>query len=160
MNPLLYKAHPLQYRLVDLFIEPSAYAPADVLRLALIVLGINLLWAAVLWVAVPWVAEARVSWSRAYRLAVPACVVYAPLMLTVLSDVFAHAFQLRDRYILIFTLIVAGHMLAGFYGITVRDGSGTPVGMRAGMALSLVLFLASVPLDSVLFVASSTWGLL
>lgn len=47
-------------------------------------------------------------------LALPATFLYAPLMLTLLSDVFAHAFELRNRWILLFAIIAASQMLTAF----------------------------------------------
>lgn len=56
-------------------------------------------------------------------LALPATFLYAPLMLTLLSDVFAHAFELRNRWILLFAMIAASQMLTAFYAFVVRHTS-------------------------------------
>ncbi|MGX2038655.1 hypothetical protein ACWJKU_00765 [Methylocaldum sp. MU1018] len=146
MNPLLFKAHPLLYLSVDLLVYPSAHPANDFFRLILIYLTINLLWMTALRIAVRTTAGIRLTPFRAYSLALPGTFAYAPAMLTVLSDVLAHAFRLEERYILIFVIGVAAQMLAALYGFAVRsDRTGRPVGVTAGIAVSLLLLLASIP---------------
>lgn len=151
MNPLLFKAHPLLYLSVDLLIRPSAYSVDDVSRLILIYLVINLLWTAVLRLAVRRTVGIRLTLPRAYGLALPSAVVYTPLMLTVSSDILAHAFRLEERYILIFVIAVAAQMLGALYGVGIHfDRTGRPIGIRAGLSVALCLLLASLPLSVLL----------
>jgi tetrahydromethanopterin S-methyltransferase subunit G len=151
VNPLLFKAHPLLYLSVDLLLRPSAYSVDDFSRLVLIYLIINLPWMAALWFAVRRTVGIRLTLPRAYGLALPSAVVYAPLMLTVSSDILAHAFRLEERYILIFVIAVASQMLGALYGFGVRfDRTGRPIGIRAGLVVSLFLLLASIPFSFLL----------
>lgn len=151
MNPLLFKAHPLLYLSVDLLIRPSAYSVDDFSRLILIYLVINLLWTVALRLAVQRTVGIRLTPFRAYGLALPSTVVYAPLMLTVSSDILSHAFRLEERYILLFAITVAAQMLAALYGVGIRfDRTGQPIGVRAGIVVSLSLLLASIPLSLLL----------
>jgi hypothetical protein len=151
VNPLLFKAHPLLYLSVDLLIRPSAYSVDDVSRLILIYLVINLLWTAVLRLAVRRTVGIRLTLPRAYGLALPSAVVYTPLMLTVSSDILAHAFRLEERYILIFVIAVAAQMLGALYGVGIHfDRTGRPIGIRAGLGVALCLLLASLPLSVLL----------
>lgn len=151
MNPLLFKAHPLLYRSVDLLIRPSAYTIDDLSTLILIYLVITLLWMAALRHALRRIVGVSLTHLRAYGLALPAAVAYAPLMLTVSSDILAHAFRLEERYILLFTIAVATQMLGALYGVGVRfDRTGRPIGVRAGVAVSLFLLLASIPFSFLL----------
>ncbi|HYE36715.1 hypothetical protein [Methylocaldum sp.] len=146
MNPLLYKAHPLLYLSVDLLIHPSAHPVDDFSRLILIYLVINLLWMAAFRLAVRRTVGIRLTPLSAYGLALPSALFYAPLMLTVLNDVLAHAFRLEERYILIFVIAVAAQMLAALYAAVIRfDRTGQPIGVRAGIAISLFLLLSSIP---------------
>lgn len=146
MNPFLYKAHPLLYRLADLLANPSAHGPGDIAELSLIFLALNVLWA----VGLPWAArraaEIRVSFLKGYALALPATVLYAPLMISVVGDVAAQAFRFEDRFLLVFALFVVSQMLGGFYAVALRRGRrGDSVGLAAGMAVSLFLLLVSLP---------------
>ncbi|CAI8886211.1 hypothetical protein [Methylocaldum szegediense] len=151
MNPLLFKAHPLLYRSVDLLIRPSAYTVDDFSRLILIYLVIALLWTAALRFALRRMLGISLTPLRTYGLALPAAVAYAPLMLTVSSDVLAHAFRLEERYILLFTIAVAVQMLAALYGVCFRfNQTGRPIGIRGGLAVSLFLFVASIPFSFLL----------
>ena len=146
MNPFLYKAHPLLYRLVDFLLHPGAHGLDELSELVLIFLAINFFWApGLVWVARR-AAGVGLSFIKGYALALPACLGYAPLMLTLLGDVIAHAFRWPDRYLLIFSLFVATQMLGGFYALAFRQGGqGGPVDLAAGMAVSLFLFLVSIP---------------
>ena len=147
MNPLLFKAHPLLYRSVDLLIRPSAYTVDDFSRLILIYLIIALLWTA----ALRRLLGISLPLLRTYGLSLPAAVAYAPLMLTVSSDILAHAFRLEERYILLFTIAVAAQMLGALYGACFRfDRTGRPIGVRAGLAVSLFLLVASIPFSFLL----------
>lgn len=151
MNPLLFKAHPLLYRSVDLLIRPSAYTVDDFSRLILIYLIIALLWTAALRLALRRLLGISLPLLRTYGLSLPAAVAYAPLMLTVSSDILAHAFRLEERYILLFTIAVAAQMLGALYGACFRfDRTGRPIGVRAGLAVSLFLLVASIPFSFLL----------
>jgi hypothetical protein len=151
VNPLLFKAHPLLYLTVDLLTRPSAHSVDDFSRLILIYLAIALFWMAALRLAVRRAARVRLTPLHAYGLAIPAAMCYTPLMLTVSNDILAHAFRLEERYILIFVIAVAAQMLGAVYGFGVRfERTGRSIGLRAGLAVSLFLLLASVPFSFLL----------
>ena len=67
-------------------------------------------------------------------------------MLTILSDVFAHAFELKNRWFLLFVIIAASQMLTAFYAFVLRHKpSDVPTGIESGLAVSLFLLLVSIP---------------
>lgn len=147
MNPLLYKAHPLLYLTVDLLANPSAHSPREALRPALIYLAANLAFAPWLRWGARQAAGYAPSWGLAYALALPAVLLYLAPMLTVLGDVLAHAFRWADRLILVFCVFVAAQMLGAFYAVAIRDpAGGRALGLRNGLAVSLFLWLGSLPL--------------
>jgi hypothetical protein len=151
MNPFLFKAHPLLYRSVELLIHPFDHTLDDFTRLVLIFLIINLLWAAGLPWAVRRAAAIRVSLLQGYFLALPATVLYAPLVVTVLSDVVTRTFEMQNRFLLVFSILVVSQMLAGFYAFFLRQGRrAEPVGLVAGVTVSLFLLLVSLPACGVL----------
>jgi hypothetical protein len=146
MNPFLYKAHPRLLQWADLLANPSAHGIGEIADLALVFLALNALMALGLRWAAGRAAGIRPSFPKAFLLASPASLLYLPLMLTVVGDVVGHDFQLRERYILIFSIFVGSQMLAGFYAIALRHGPrGQPAGLRAGMAVALFLLLISIP---------------
>lgn len=151
MNPFLYKAHPLLYRLADLLAHPSGHGLGEIAELVLIFLAINLLWAPGLLWAARRAAEVRLPFLKGYLLALPATLVYAPLMMTVVSDVAGHAFRLEDRFLLVFAIFVTSQMLGGLYAFALSQGSrADPASLAAGMAVSLFLLLVSIPVSGVL----------
>jgi hypothetical protein len=146
MNPFLYKAHPLLLHWADLLANPSAHGIGELAELALGFLLLNA-WMALglLWTAGR-AAGIRLALAKAFLLAIPASLLYLPFMLTVVGDVIGHEFQLRERYILIFSIFVGSQMLSGFYAIALRHGPhGQPAGLATGMSVALVLFLVSIP---------------
>lgn len=160
MNPLLFKAHPLLYRTVDLLLHPGGYSVPEVAFLLAVFLGINQLWTLGLWLAVQRLAEVRLSLPASYGLALPACLFYAPLLMTVLGDVLDHGFRLEERAILIFVLVVGSQMLGAIYGLAIRTRQGKPVGIAIGLAISLALFLASLPFGLLLLWFNSIFRVL
>ena len=146
MNPLHFKAHPLLARWIDLIVEPSAHHASDILSLLVILLASNLLWASVL----PWLLRKmeglELSPLKAYLMALPASFLYAPLILTLLQDVIGHAFTLKNRWFLLFALLVASQLLTAFYAFGLRHArSGVAIGLESGLAVSLFLLLISIP---------------
>lgn len=149
MNPFLYKAHPLQYRLLNLLLDPGASSVEDALEPIAMMLALGLLWAPALVWAVGKADRLRLSLFRGYCLALPACLLYTPLMLTVVGDVAVHGFRFADRFFVVFALFVLSQMLAGFYAFALRHRpSGHPVGLLAGETVSLFLLLYSLPVAS------------
>lgn len=149
MNPLLYKAHPLLYLTVDLLANPAAHALREVGRLALVYLAVTLVW-------VPWLrwgvnkaAGFAPSYPLAYVLALPAALFYLGPTLTLLGDVLAHEFHFSERFILVFCLFVATQMLGAFYAVAIRQPGGG-IGLSDGMAVSLLLWLLSLPTGLIL----------
>lgn len=148
MNPLLYKAHPLLRLTLELLIDPSAHSPREAVRPALAYLAVGLVLAPVLWKAAKTATGRAPSPLLAYSLALPAALLYFAPMLTLLGDVLAHEFHFADRFILVFCVFVAAQMLGGLYAVAIRHpGSGAPVGLADGLAISLVLWLVSLPLS-------------
>lgn len=147
MNPFLYKAHPLLQNLVILLTEPSAYRLDEAAALVLLVLAINLLWTpGLVWVARK-ADKLRLSLVQGYALALPACLGYTPLVLTVVGDVAAHGFRLQDRFIVVFATFAVSQILTGFYAFALRHRpGGYPAGLLAGATVSLFLLLMSLPL--------------
>jgi hypothetical protein len=144
MNPLLYKAHPLLHLTVDLLANPAAHSLREAARPALVYLAVNLAFAPGLW----WGAKkagGAPSLGLAYLLALPAALLYFAPMLTLLGDVLAHEFHFADRFILAFCVFVAIQMLGAFYAVALRRPGGGPIGLRDGLAVSLLLWLASLP---------------
>lgn len=161
MNPLLFKAHPLQYRMVDLVLNPRSYALADVGEVVLILLVVAPLWAAIVLPSAWKVGGTRVTWLRAYGLALPSTVIYLPLLLTALGDVINHAFHLQERWLLLLSIFVASQLLAAFYGFALRaPRTGKPIGLQQGLALSLILLLGSVPLTLALLYVDGLFSVL
>jgi hypothetical protein len=151
MNPFLYKAHPLMYRLVDFLIRPSAYRLDDISELALIFLAINIFWALGLYWVARRAAGVRLPFLKSYGLALPATILYAPPLMTVVGDVAAQAFHMEERFLLVFAIFVGSQMLGGFYAAALRQGRRSePAGLAAGLAVSLFLLLVSVPFSGLL----------
>jgi hypothetical protein len=147
MNPLLYKAHPLLRLTVELLVDPAAHSLREVALLALVYLAVCFVLALVLWRASNAVVGITPSLLLAYVLALPAALAYFAPMLTLLADVVAHEFHFADRFILVFCVFVAAQMLGGLYAVAIRHpGSGAPIGLGDGLAISLLLWLASLPL--------------
>ena len=146
MNPLLFKAHPLLARWIDLITHPTAQNLSDLLYLLGMLLATNLLWAA----GLPWLLRKAEGLTltplKAYLAALPATLLYAPLMLTLLQDVIGHSFEFRNRFFLLFALVVGSQLLTALYAFTLRhERSGAPIGIESGLSVSLFLLLASIP---------------
>jgi hypothetical protein len=144
MNPLLYKAHPLLYRSVDLLLHPASHSLFDLVRLLSLYLILNLPWVLGLRWVIRKVTGLRLSWLQAFALALLSIPFYLPIMLTLLSDVASHSFHFRERYILLFTIGVVVVMFAGIYGALIRDARSDWIGLSAGFSIALVLLLLSM----------------
>ena len=148
MNPFLYKAHPLLRRLISLFVDPHSSSLTDKAELIALMLALNLLWApGLVWAA--WqVDRLRLPLVKGYLLALPASLLYTPMVLTVVNDVAAQGFRFQDRFLLVFAIFVVSQMLTAFYAFALRHRpSGYPVGLGAGATLSLFLLLYSLAIS-------------
>lgn len=156
MNPLTFNAHRLLTRWIELLMEPSAHGLQDASQLLGILLLSNFLWA----VGLTWIVRKtealQLTPLKAYILALPATFLYSPLMLTLLSDVVAHAFALKNRSFLLFAIIAASQMLTAFYAFVLRyKPSNVPIGLESGLAISLFLLLASIPSSALMMIINS-----
>lgn len=146
MNPLFYKAHPLLYLTVDLAAHPSSHTLGEAVRLLLIYLASSLFFSACLWWGTRKAAGFAPRLATVFLLALAASVCYLGPMLTLLGDVLVHGFRFAERFILVFCLFVAAQMLSGLYAVSVRDPrTGRAIGLADGFALSLLLWLMSIP---------------
>ena len=147
MNPLLYKAHPLMHLTVDLLANPGAHSVHEALKAILIYLAINLVWAIGLWQGMRKVTGVAPPYWLAYVLALPALLFYLPTMATILNDIITHQFHFAERFILVFCVVVATQILGVFYAVAIRNPrNGMPVGLQDGMAVSLWMWLFSLPI--------------
>ncbi len=147
MNPLLYKAHPLMHLTVDLLANPAAHSFHDALKAILIYLAINLVWAIGLWQGTRKVTEVAPPYWLAYVLALPSLLFYLPAMATILNDIITHQFHFAERFILVFCVMVATQILGVFYAVAIRNPrNGMPIGLQDGMAVSLWMWLFSLPI--------------
>lgn len=146
MNPLLYKAHPLLWLTFDVLVHPGNHPHKEVLLLCLGYLAANFLWAFWLWLGMKHSTDTPPAPWLAYLLALPALILYLPLMLTLLSDVLAHSFQFKERFILSFILLVSSQMLTLFYAVTIRNTqSDATHRLLDGLAYALYMWLFSLP---------------
>ena len=145
MNPFLYKAHPLLYRVIDLVTHPASSTTGDVVFLIVFFLVVNLLWAACLLLATQQIAKFRLSFASAYKLALGSVVLSIPLMLTLVSDFLNDSFQLRDRYIFLFALIVVVHITALLHGVGIKHPHEGAIGLEKGFFISLFMMLLAIP---------------
>ena len=57
-------------------------------------------------------------------------------MLTLLCDVFAHTFELKNRWFLLFAIIAASQILTAFYAFVLRHRpSDVPIRLESGLAI-------------------------
>jgi hypothetical protein len=151
MNPLLYNAHPLLWLTVDLIDNPKAHSLGEAGRLALTYLFVNLAWAPWLWLGVRKSVGFSLNILWAYVFALPAQILYLPIMLTLLGDVLAHEFHFSNRFILVFCVLIASQMLAAFYAASIRNPfDGKAIGMIDGLNVSLFMWLLSLPVGTAL----------
>lgn len=157
MNPLLFKAHPLLELTVALVMNPRGHSLGEFWLLVSIYLIVNLAWAGLLMKAVRWNAGFAPPYWHAYFLALPSLIFYLPLMLTLLSDVLAHDFHFSQRYILIFTFLIALHMLGAAYGVLIgHPRHRRVIGLHLGLMVALTLLLLSLPLG-LLMLGLNAW---
>ena len=70
-----------------------------------------------------------------------------------MSDVFSHAFELKNRWFLLFAIIAASQILTAYYAFVVRhQPSDVPIGIESGLAASLFLLLVSIPATSLMMI--------
>lgn len=146
MNPLLYKAHPVLTRWIELLTEPHLQGSKGLLAALTLVLLSNLMWA----LCLPWLLrkyeDIHIKPVKAYLLSLPAAFLYAPLMLTLLNDVLTHTFEFSDRYFLVFSIVVATQLLAAYYAFVIRhEPDANPIGLESGLSISLFMLLVSIP---------------
>lgn len=146
MNPLTFKAHPLLTQWLEWLLTPSNHSVGFALHLALILLGSNLLWAAGLPLMLRKLENLRLSPIKTYWMALPATFIYEPLMLTLMEDVIHHAFLFSERWFLLLALLIGSQFLTAFYAFALRHPrSDVPIGIDSGLAVSMLLLLASMP---------------
>lgn len=152
MNPLLYKAHPLLSRWIELLTHPGSQSVSDLLVMALVLLGGNIILAIGLFWLIRKAEEVVLTPGKAYWLALPASFLYTPVVLTALQDVIKHDFELKNRFFLLFGLVVISQLLTAFFAFAIKDSarSGQPIGLESGLAASLLLLLLSIPVALVL----------
>jgi len=136
MNPLTYNAHRLLTRWIDLLLERSAHGLQDASQLTGILLISNFLWAA----GLPWILlkteNLQLPPPKAYILSCQQRSSIPPLMLTLLCDVFAHTFELKNRWFLLFAIIAASQILTAFYAFVLRHRpSDVPIRLESGLAI-------------------------
>lgn len=158
MNPLLYKAHPLLTRWVDLLSAPGAQSPDKLYYLIVVLMSCNLLWA----IGLPWLlrkAEGlEIRPIKAYLMALPATALYSPLMLTLLQDVLGHNFDFQDRWVLLLVLLAVSQLLTALYAFTLRhERSGVAIGLESGLTVSMFLLLVSIPASMILIGTNALW---
>ncbi len=146
MNPFTYKAHPLLAEWMGLMTQTSD-SPGPDLRHVLIILSVTTpLFAVALKRITQKLEEISLSALKSFVLAIPSALLYTPLMLTFLNDVVHHAFVFRERWFLLFALIVVSQMLAAFYAFLIHSPRERgPVGIDSGLGISLFLLLISIP---------------
>lgn len=153
MNPFLYKAHPLLVHWADLVLNPTASGLEDFSALLVAIMAANGVFAFGLVRGVRLTGGISLPFWRGYVLALPSCLLYTPPTLTVLADIAAGAFHWEDRFILVFAIFVASQVLGAFYTVAVRyRGGNRPIGVAAGMTVSLWMLLISIPVCLVLLV--------
>lgn len=160
MNPFLFKAHALLAATLGLVLNPAGSAPALWVKLAALYLSMNLPWALVLMLALRKAANLRLGYGQAYVAALPALLLFLPLVLTLLDDIIHHAFLWRERFIFVFAVAVAGLLGTAGYGLLVRHPrSGKPIGLEAGLVVAMALLLASVPYGLLLLGLDAAFGI-
>jgi hypothetical protein len=139
------------YLTVDLLANPSAHTAHEAIKLALIYLAINLIGSIWLWQGTRKIAGFAPSYILAYVLAMPAILLYLSPMLTLLKDVMAHQFHFAERFILVLAVVVATQMLGVFYAVAIRYPiNGQALGLQDGMAVSLWMWLSTLPVGLIL----------
>ena len=147
MNPLLFKAHPLLTRWIELLTHPGSLSASDILVMVLVLLGGNVILAIGLFWLIRKADEVVLTPGKAYWLALPASFLYTPVMLTALQDVIRHEFELKNRFFLLFGLVVISQLLTAFFAFVIKDSTRKeePIGLESGLAASLWLLLLSIP---------------
>lgn len=159
MNPLQYHAHPLLFDWVEVLLHPGAQSLARLPYLLAVSLLANLLWALALgWFL--WRAERlRLTPLQCYLLALPATLLYLPLVATASRDVLQHGFELRHRWFLLFAIVISQQTLAAFYAFAVRfPRSLAALGLPAGFVTALFMLLVALPASLLLLGIEAWWG--
>lgn len=148
MNPIAYKAHPLLIKCLALLTQPGDLNRGDMITLlALLILG-SIPYAFALRWLIGKSEGFRHSLIRSFLLAVPANLLYTPVMLTLIGDIVHHRFLIEDRWFLLFTLLVISQLLCALYAFGIRrpEEQG-PIGVESGLGISLLLLLVSMALS-------------
>ncbi len=134
---------------IDIVANPMAHSREEIIKLAMIYLAINFVWALWLWFGIRKVADFVPSALVTYALSLPSTLLYLLPMLTILNDVTAHEFSFSHRFILVFYVVLASQMLGVFYAIAIRyPRNGLALGLQDGIAVSLWMWLLSLPLGT------------
>lgn len=147
MNPFTYKAHPALIEWIGLITQTSPN-PGQDLRHVLLLLALT---TPIFALALRQVSRKSdglsISTLKSIGLALPAAVLYTPLMLTLLNDVVHHAFVFAERWFLLFALVVVSQTLAAFYAFFIHSPRERgPVGLESGLGISLYLLLSAIPI--------------
>lgn len=146
MNPLLFKAHPLQALTISLLIDPGAHGWSDYATVILVYLVLNLGWSEIFRLSLRHIVGFTPSRHQAYVRALPSLLCLLPVLLTVLRDVIHHDFRLADRALLLFILFVAVQMLTVYHAAVIaRHLRVREMEFSSGLALSLGLLLLAIP---------------
>lgn len=147
MNPFIYKAHPALLEWVGLITQTSAHPGQDLRHILLLLAMTTPIFALALRHLSLKSDEISIPVFKSLGLALPASVLYTPLILTLLNDVVHHAFVFGERWFLLFTLVVVSQMLAAFYAFLVHSPRERgPVGLESGLGFSLFMLLTSIPI--------------
>ena len=151
MNPLAYKAHPLLLQMISLLENPSENEPVVFLKVAAIILFAATLNAAGIRPLIHRGEEFTITPLKAYLLALPASLLYTPIMLTLLQDIVHQAFQIQDRWFLLFALLICSQILTALYAFGIRNPrTRNPIGIDSGLGISLLTLLISMGVSLIL----------
>lgn len=146
VNPFFFKSHALLSATLVVLTGAVSLNVRVALILVLTYLCANLPFAACFAVAARRSAGLRLPFHKIFLLSLPATLAYLPVGVTLVDDVMHQRFQLDDRYLFLFAIMVATLMLAGFYGAVVHYRGGQPIGSEHGLVLALALLLAMLPI--------------
>lgn len=159
MNPFLFKAHPLLQTTIGC-VTGSGCSSGVWVGLLTAYLLLNLPLAVFTLLRVKRLLHIRLRFTAAYLVSLPVTILFIPNVLTLLSDVMHHAFQLENRVIFLFALFVATVLLAALVGNLVHYRNGEPIRSEHGLTVVLNLLLACVPYALLLLSADALIGVL
>jgi hypothetical protein len=129
----------------DLLVDASVHHWSVYAKLfGVIVIGAGLWASAIIWGL--WRStEIRIKYLSAFIFALPAVILYLLPVLTVVNDVWEHRFHWRDRFLLVFLILLASQLLAALYGYGIKHPRYERViGVQAGLEISLILLLTAM----------------